>query len=135
MNRQQKKTIFFASLLVAFGMSTPFLFRKAMTSILDRHKTSVKASLAEWADQYSIITNTTTMTNAIEMLGYIQIYYTTGPGYRGSENLEKEIEHQRSLTLQKIASALEKYTGQANGTNAQLWKQWLNSQTNIQVQN
>jgi hypothetical protein len=57
------------------------------------------------------------------MMEYISSYYVTpDPGcLRASE---QKLEQQRALTLSKLASAAQTFTGQKLGTNIPAWTLW-----------
>ncbi len=120
MKKYIKITILYLVLFVAVFLSVNFVLDYVIPSI---HKAGIASSLKDWGGQYSDIQNENDVVHAVEMLGYINNYYS---GYEDDGDIYSErLKKQRTETLQVITKALGDYTGEKFGNDIQKWEDWL----------
>ena len=120
MKKYIKITILYLILIVAVFLSVNFVLDYGMPSI---HKAGIASSLKDWGMQYSNIQNANDVVHAVEMLGYINNYYS---GYDDDGDVYSDrLKKQRTETLQVIMKALDEYTGENIGNDIQKWEDWL----------
>jgi hypothetical protein len=56
------------------------------------HQRRITRELAEWEAEYSTINSTGDAIRTAEMLGYVQLYFPVGDGYRSKQSIEAALE-------------------------------------------
>jgi hypothetical protein len=88
------------------------------------HQQMVTKELAQWGQDYGVVTNLTQAVACAEMVDYMRHYYVPGDGYRGRPEVEAALEQQRAASIEQIVTALEKFTSLHFGTNTEQWRRW-----------
>ena len=91
------------------------------------HQRSVTRSLRAWGTEYASVTNEGSARAAAGMVGYMSQYYVPGPGYHGPPKIEAALEAQRAESINRVAEALQRYTGLDYGTSVERWSEWAES--------
>jgi hypothetical protein len=111
-------------LVLALALLAPLMWQRFETWAVSIHQRSTTRELADWEQDYSKIDSVQKASRAIDMLDYIQTYYVPGSGYRGDPDTEKALESQRKHTLSAIVEALERFSGERNGSDLSKWQAW-----------
>ncbi|OJW17753.1 MAG: hypothetical protein BGO49_26490 [Planctomycetales bacterium 71-10] len=122
----RRRTVFIGVLVIlAVAFVAPFVWRRIEAWGVGIHHRSVAKELAGWEEEYGRVQTLSEAKQAAGMLGYVQRYYVTGPGYRSDAATEAALAAQRSRTAQAIATALEDFTGQHFGEDPDRWLEWI----------
>ena len=89
------------------------------------HQRSVTQELANWKNEYHIISSQHDAVRTAEMLEYVQWYYIPGEGYHSATEIEAALELQRQETISAFVASLREYTGEDFGTDSKKWLAFL----------
>jgi hypothetical protein len=111
-------------LVLTLALLAPLMWQRFETWAVSIHQRSTARELADWEEEYSKIENLQEASRAIDMLDYIRTYYVAGEGYRSNPDTEKALETQRNRTVSAIVEALERFSGERNGSDLSKWQAW-----------
>jgi hypothetical protein len=116
--------ITFAALITFVVLAIWISWSQIKTRLTTTHQQIVTKELAQWGQEYGIVTNLPQAVACAEMVDYMRHYYVPTDGYRGRPEVEAALEQQRAASIEQIVTALEKFTSLHFGTNTEQWRCW-----------
>jgi hypothetical protein len=88
------------------------------------HERGVTRELATWEVEEARVLSDEEAFHAIDMLTYVENYYVPTPQNHSDPATDAALEEQRERTLNAIAAALERFSGEHYGRDVKRWQAW-----------